>query len=472
LLAKNPKILLPLRFDSAIWLIPTVAFKCKVRLSVKTIFQIKATSWHNPLHFESEGVYDGRVRKAFIFLLGILLFYVLGHFFTQIVYAEITVKQEPPDPLYYFDEHLENITLTFSSSEENTFLKDAKYSFFLWKEGQDINKLSKAEAYFSTNFNVQRIDDKTLEVNIPFQHAWNRLKESGWWIYKLYFGAGTEKIKKSDLLHTGSYYINPCSNANNKGCPSLALYQKTFQVSQEVPAVIINVQPDYEYKVWFKGEDKRTYKFKNSDITETATVSGQVFPAVTVKVQAPSKTSNKTTLCLSEGDKCDFNITGIQIEPQPVTLITPIGSPLITTNDAGVPDSPPSFTLPTSVPPLSPCSQWANLQGTPIPVQEAENIKDIKCIAVGTAIGDISTNPQGFVRSIFSIVLGLAGGIALILIILSGYRMMASSGNPEALTASHEQLFSAIIGLLFIIFSFVILQVIGVDILKIPGFQP
>ena len=97
--------------------------------------------------------------------------------------------------------------------------------------------------------------------------------------------------------------------------------------------------------------------------------------------------------------------------------------------------------------------------------------KDIvKCFKIDTAIGEISTEPQGFVRKIFGLVLGLAGGIALVLIILSGYKMMASQGNPEALVAARDQLLSAVIGLLFIIFSFVILQVIGVDILKIPGF--
>ncbi len=46
---------------------------------------------------------------------------------------------------------------------------------------------------------------------------------------------------------------------------------------------------------------------------------------------------------------------------------------------------------------------------------------------------------------------------------------MASSGNPEKVQAAREQLTSAVVGLLFIIFSITILQVIGVDILHIPG---
>jgi hypothetical protein len=93
-----------------------------------------------------------------------------------------------------------------------------------------------------------------------------------------------------------------------------------------------------------------------------------------------------------------------------------------------------------------------------------------KCTAVSTAIGEISTDPASFVKSIFSVILGLAGGIALILIIIAGYKFMTSAGNPESLKGATEQLTSAIVGLLFIILSFVILQIIGVDILRIPGF--
>lgn len=86
-----------------------------------------------------------------------------------------------------------------------------------------------------------------------------------------------------------------------------------------------------------------------------------------------------------------------------------------------------------------------------------------------TALGDISTDPQGFVGRIFGILLSLAGGVAIILIIISGYRLMASGGNPEKVQQAREQLTSAIIGLLFVIFSLSILQFIGVDILHIPG---
>lgn len=84
-----------------------------------------------------------------------------------------------------------------------------------------------------------------------------------------------------------------------------------------------------------------------------------------------------------------------------------------------------------------------------------------------TAIGNITASAQGLVTGIFKILLLLGGTIALILIIISGYRLMTSRGNPEHVQGAREQLTAAIVGLLFIIFSFVILQFIGVDILGI-----
>jgi hypothetical protein len=88
-----------------------------------------------------------------------------------------------------------------------------------------------------------------------------------------------------------------------------------------------------------------------------------------------------------------------------------------------------------------------------------------------TAIGDISTSPAGFIKTLMGVVLSIAGGLAVLLIMISGYRMMVSQGNPENIKNAKDQLTAAIIGLLFVIFSLVILQIIGVNILGLPGFK-
>ena len=83
----------------------------------------------------------------------------------------------------------------------------------------------------------------------------------------------------------------------------------------------------------------------------------------------------------------------------------------------------------------------------------------------------INANPQDFPKALFGVILSISGAIALLLIMISGYRLMTSAGNPEKVKGAREQLTSALIGLLFILFSLVILQIIGVDILRIPGFS-
>lgn len=88
---------------------------------------------------------------------------------------------------------------------------------------------------------------------------------------------------------------------------------------------------------------------------------------------------------------------------------------------------------------------------------------------IWTAVGCIPANPQDFVARLLQVAIGIAGGIAFLMIMYGGLTMMLSSGNPEKLNGGKEIITSAIAGLLLIIFSVVILKIIGVDILGIPG---
>jgi hypothetical protein len=84
---------------------------------------------------------------------------------------------------------------------------------------------------------------------------------------------------------------------------------------------------------------------------------------------------------------------------------------------------------------------------------------------VSTAIGCVPTDPTSLIKTILKLATGVAGGIAFLLMIFGAFQMITSSGNPEALKAGQDRFSSAIIGLLFIIFSVLILKIIGVDIL-------
>lgn len=91
---------------------------------------------------------------------------------------------------------------------------------------------------------------------------------------------------------------------------------------------------------------------------------------------------------------------------------------------------------------------------------------------VYTAIGCIPTNPTALIKGLLKIAAGIGGGIALLLMIFGSFQMITSGGNPDNIKKGQEQFTSAIIGLLFIIFSVLLLQVVGVDILSLPGFNP
>lgn len=88
---------------------------------------------------------------------------------------------------------------------------------------------------------------------------------------------------------------------------------------------------------------------------------------------------------------------------------------------------------------------------------------------VYTAIGCIPTDPLALVEAVVKFGTAIGGGIALLLMIAGALQMITSGGDQNKLQGAREQFTNAVIGLLFIIFSILLLQVIGVDILSIPG---
>ncbi len=89
---------------------------------------------------------------------------------------------------------------------------------------------------------------------------------------------------------------------------------------------------------------------------------------------------------------------------------------------------------------------------------------------VWTAVGCIPSNPESVIKTIITIGLAAGGGIVLIMILVGSFMLSVSQGDPNKTKEAKEIITSAIIGLLFVIFSVTILQFIGVSILHIPGF--
>ncbi len=108
-----------------------------------------------------------------------------------------------------------------------------------------------------------------------------------------------------------------------------------------------------------------------------------------------------------------------------------------------------------------------------VPEAEAKG-KCLECFGKGgvwTAIGCIDTSStEGIVGKLMTVGISIAGGIALLMILAAAFLFATSEGEPKRTSEAKEILTSAIIGLIFIIFSVTILQFIGVNILRIPGF--
>ncbi len=99
----------------------------------------------------------------------------------------------------------------------------------------------------------------------------------------------------------------------------------------------------------------------------------------------------------------------------------------------------------------------------------------LNCISAGgvwTGIGCVYGDLKRFIgETVFGVGVGLAGGISLLCIIYAAFIMQTSGGSPEKLKKAQELLTACIMGLILIIFSVFILRLIGVDILRIPGFS-
>lgn len=86
---------------------------------------------------------------------------------------------------------------------------------------------------------------------------------------------------------------------------------------------------------------------------------------------------------------------------------------------------------------------------------------------VDTPIGCIPTAPGAFAQWILGVGIELGIIVATLLIIIGGFQVVSSTGDPERLADAKSRITAAIAGLLFILFSVIILRIIGVEIIGI-----
>lgn len=97
--------------------------------------------------------------------------------------------------------------------------------------------------------------------------------------------------------------------------------------------------------------------------------------------------------------------------------------------------------------------------------------KIVKCTEFSTAIGSFGVEPVKFIMTLGRWLLALGAVAAFLYIIYAGYTFVVSRGDKEKVGHAREILISAVTGLIFLVLSITILEIIGVDILHIPGFD-
>lgn len=89
---------------------------------------------------------------------------------------------------------------------------------------------------------------------------------------------------------------------------------------------------------------------------------------------------------------------------------------------------------------------------------------------IDTALGCLSVDTTGFTTQLLTFLAGIAGGVALIIMLGATIQIMTGGDNAEQVKKGKELFTGAVTGILFIVFSVTLLKIIAGDIIQLPGF--
>ncbi len=468
--------------------------------------------------------YDGRVKRLLPILL-LSLYYLL--FTPTFSYAQQSPdtqerSQSSSEPLKVTLEpsqiyaNTPSVTFTFSGQK---ITPGREYTFAIWKPSE---KNISATNY--TGFIRKAADSTgTLTFELNLQKKYNSpggviyyVNVPGIWNYKVWQGTEKEFAVDKVIKNDGTYTINPRCD-KTAGCIALYVQHNIVQERTKFPLFIIN-PIDEQYSVWWSKQKVLAY-YKRFSATSDISAARKAEVGLTkvladrgldpdtrvveVEIAAPpvaidigsSLKEEKEILCASQqgtsfniqnpnGLTCDFGLQMLitTAAPNPDDsrdtflfsnqpgVPDPSGTPIVNAENPNNPNTGNKIE-PTALPPSPPCADghlspiYDSPEGT-----TGRKLLGSNCDKVNTAIGPIDTTPGGIIQNIYNMLLGLSGGIAVIMIIIAGYQLITSQGEPEKIKDAKERITAAIMGLLFIVFSFLIFEILIVNVLKLPGF--
>lgn len=104
------------------------------------------------------------------------------------------------------------------------------------------------------------------------------------------------------------------------------------------------------------------------------------------------------------------------------------------------------------------------------PAQRSCGVGEVET-AIGCVSMEFATTGGGnsFLSRVITLSIGLGGGFALLLMLYGTFIVMTSAGVPDKLNQGKDIITSAAAGLVFIILSIFLMNLIGVNLLNIPG---
>ncbi len=106
------------------------------------------------------------------------------------------------------------------------------------------------------------------------------------------------------------------------------------------------------------------------------------------------------------------------------------------------------------------------LISTPQAYAECDFSKEVQ-----TDFGCWPNDPVGFIQKFYGVGLGFVGGISLLTLIIGGYDIIMSRGQPARVNVGKSYIYYSIAGLLLAIFGYVFIHAILVDVLHVPGYK-
>jgi len=82
--------------------------------------------------------------------------------------------------------------------------------------------------------------------------------------------------------------------------------------------------------------------------------------------------------------------------------------------------------------------------------------------------GALPDNVKKVVNFLLTFGIGVAGGVAFLMLVYGSIKLIFSSGDPKAVGEGREVITSAVVGLIVVVFSVFILRLIGISILGLP----